>query len=307
MSRKIISLHAFLVLLSVVLLLSPCAGCGGKKKKGEKKDYGKPTWLKVDKEKLPKLSEYETTLESGTVVVYDPVGWERLSPGSAKPPKGFKSVIVFKKDGATLMMTKSQDAREMPDLDDDNIAEFAEAAQQRFKTAVKMIRLGKTVGVYFSRPVADSQRLSKFFDRRIVATSINSRLFTYELIADKGKIDAAMRDTLFAFIAQAQIEGADSGDDSSEASSMAASESVKTTETEVAVTAAPEPEKPVAAPKVEPVEVVAAPVEPKKPEPKVAATEPEAKPKPEPKKPEKKPAKKGNTKDILNALDDLLN
>ncbi|MDR2114854.1 MAG: hypothetical protein LBP87_00580 [Planctomycetaceae bacterium] len=200
---KILLIFPFILLISLPVSLT---GCGGSKKAVAKKDYGKPVWLKVDESKFAPLSEDATNLENGTVTVYDPEGWERLPRGSVKAPKGFKSVIVFKKSGATLMMTKSEGTKDLPDLDEENIEEFADGAQQKFKSSVKMVKLGDKVGVYFSRRVADAQRLSKYYDRRIVATTINGGLFTYELIADQGKINEPLQNTLFAVISKTQFE-----------------------------------------------------------------------------------------------------
>ncbi len=303
----------FGIALSVLLLLTMSFGCSSGKKKGAKKDYGKPTWLKIDKPKLTKLSSDETNLEGGTVTVYDPEGWERQPPGSAKPPKGFKSVIVFKKGGATLMMTKSKNAKEMPDLDEENIEGFAESAQTLFKAPVKMLKLGSIVGVIFGKRVADTNRLSKFYDRRIVATSINGQLFTYELVAEQGEIKESLLNALFALISKTKIAGVEAPPEE---------------ETTVASTT-PEKPKKEEPKKEEPTVAAATPEEPKKEEPVVAAAPKEepkkeatkkeepvvaAAPKEEPKKEEPKAAKpaapkkdKSNTKAILDELDSLLN
>jgi hypothetical protein len=339
------------LIVSVVTLPLSVTGCGGSKKSAAKKDYGKPVWLKVDESKFAKLSEDATNLENGTVTVYDPEGWERLSRGAVKAPKGFKSVIVFKKSGATLMMTKSQDAKDLPDLDEDNIEEFADGAQQKFKSPVKMVKLGDKVGVYFSRRVADAQRLSKYYDRRIVATTINGGLFTYELIADQGKINESLQNALFAVIFKTQFENSTPEENTTdvipleiaketakepkeEAKPVTPEPTVAATELTAAKPVAPEP---VAAEKKEekktteeqkPITVAEAKPEtkPKPPEvavakpaateeksaektPELAATSGSPEKKPDTKKPAaKKPtAKKGNTKDILNELDALLN
>lgn len=293
------------LVLALSALLLPMTGCGGKKKSGAKKDYGKPTWLKVDPAKFAKLSEYETNLEGGAITVFDPEGWERMPAGKA--PKGFKSVIRFNSGPATILMTKSREARDMPDLDRDNIEEFATAAQQSFRSPVKMVELGNIVGVYFSKAAKASESLSRKLERRVIATSLNGQLFTYELIADQGKINQELLNALFAVVSRTRIEGMEEAD-----------------EPATQVAAAPPTEAPLPETKEEPkTEIAAAPAKPEpKEEPKVevaAAPLPEAKPeaKPEPKKAEpkaepkkaaaKKPAKKGNTKDILNELDALLN
>lgn len=298
------------VFLAAVLLASLCfslVGCGsGKKKTAAKKDYGKPTWQKVDQSQFAKLSDYETTLEGGKVLVYDPEGWERMPRGAAKPPKGFKSVIVFQKDGATIMMTKSEQAKDMGDLDEENIEEFAELTQQLFKTPVKMLKLGNTVGVLFARRSQHAQRLNKQMERRIIATSIGGELYTYELITDRGKMNSDLMNVLYGLVSKTKIEGAESSEDSG------------TTSETVEVAAAPslaiqdETQKDLTAMETTPKETVAqsetSPVKPVEPtEPiEVAAAKPE--PKKETKKPEKKPAKKkANTKDILNELEALLN
>ncbi|MDR2756690.1 MAG: hypothetical protein LBC20_13375 [Planctomycetaceae bacterium] len=356
-----------LILLVVVSISLPISitGCGSSKKTTAKKDYGKPVWLKVDESKLSRLSEDATNLENGTITVYDPEGWERLSRGAAKPPKGFKSVIVFKKNGATIMMTKSEEARNLPDLDEENIEEFADGTQQKFKASVKMVKLNNKVGVYFSRRVADAQRLSKYYDRRIVATTINGGLFTYELIADQGKINESLLNTLFAVISKTQFENSgtdESGTDKEVADKVADKGATdKVAADKVADKGATDKEvatDKVAANKVADkgatdeivkgtakedtalvADIVPKPVAPEtksenKPESKQQSEEvavskpvlekPETSPelavkssspekKPDTKKPDtkktatKKPAKKGNTKDILNELDALLN
>jgi len=263
----------------VVLLVVSCfvlSGCGGKKAVAPK-DYGKPTWLKPDPTKFGKLSEDETNLEGGTVTVFDPEGWERMPPGTAKPPQGFKTVIVFKKNDVTLMMTKSKTAREMPDLDEENVEEFAESAQQLFKAPVKMLKLGNIVGVMFAKQVADKNRLSKKLNCRIFATCINGQLFTYELISDDAIADSLLN-ALFAVISKTKIEGGD----------------VASKEPVVATAPEPEPTKPEPVKSAEPVVAVTP-----KPEPK-----PESKP--EPAKPAAVKDKK-NTKAILDELDALLN
>jgi hypothetical protein len=358
------------IFISLIFLPISVTGCGGGKKTAAKKDYGKPVWLTVDESKFSKLSEDATDLENGTVTVYDPEGWERLSRGSVKAPKGFKSVIVFKKSGATIIMTKSQDAKGLPDLDEENIEEFADGAQQKFKSPVKMVKLGDKVGVYFSRRVADAQRLSKYYDRRIVATTINGGLFTYELIADQGRINETLQNALFAVISKTQFENSATQENAEEdvvketKITETKIKETKTEETKSAADTAPKQvvaetsvtdtiPKPVAAeisatetvaakPAVaetvvtetkdkperqpEPVEVAA--VQPavaeKSAEKSVAKTPSDTKlvaeldtsakkPDPDEKKPvtkkpaAKKPAKKGNTKDILNELDALLN
>jgi hypothetical protein len=357
--------------LSLPLLLT---GCGDSKKTAAKRDYGKPVWLNVDESKFAKLSEDATNLEGGTVIVYDPEGWERQSRGSVKAPKGFKSVIVFKKSGATIMMTKSQDAKGLPELDEENIEEFADGAQQKFKSPVKMVKLGDKVGVYFSRRVADAQRLSKYYDRRIVATTINGGLFTYELIADQGKINESLQNALFAVIFKTQFENSASEENTAEdepaKETKTKAEETKPVADEMKAVAdgaskpvAPEPAATeLIAAKPAATELVAAETKEEKKlsgEPMtVPETKPESKPKPteiavakpaaieetvektvektaekstektadktlpdlaaKSGSPEKKPdtkkpatkkpaAKKGNTKDILNELDALLN
>ena len=279
----------FFVAFSVALLIA-IPGCGGKKTAAAKKDYGKPTWLKLDKAKFGKLSDYETNLEGDTVTVFDPDGWERMPSGTVIPPKGFKSVIVFKKDGATIMMTKSRTAKDMPDLDEENIEEFAGSAQQLFRAPVRMLRLGSIIGVMFSKQVADKNRISKKLNRRIVATSINGQLFTYELISDD-TISENLLGALYAVISKTQIKGVVAPPD----------------EQAVAVESKPEQEDELLAavePTPEPVIAVAPTPEPTKPP--VAAV-----PKPSPAKPESpKPAApkdKKNTKAILDELDALLN
>ena len=296
-------------------------GCS-RKKQQVKKDYGKPSWLKIDKAQLTPLSEDATSLEGGKITVYDPEGWERQPRGAAKAPKGFKSVIVFKKDGATIMMTKSDKAKDLPDLDEDNIEDFAENAQQLFKSKVQMLKLGSLTGVLFAKRVADAQRLSKFYDRRIVATAIHGQLFTFELIADKGKIDKDMLNALFAVISRTEFESMESRE-----SEEGAGDAVAATDTKIESVPAEEPatmaetkpetapetkpeekptevaetkpveEKPAAESKVEekPIEVVAKPTEPKPAEKTKTSTT------------KKKPAKKADTKAILNELDALLN
>lgn len=291
-------------------------GCGGgKKKTATKKDYGKPTWQKVDPDKFVKLSDYETTLEGGKVLVYDPEGWERMPRGAAKPPKGFKSVIVFQKGDATIMMTKSEKSKGMGDLDEENIEEFAEMAQQSFKTPVKMIKLGNVVGVLFGRRSQHAQRLNKQMDRRIIATAIDGELYTYELITDRGKMNDNLMNTLYGLVSKTKIEGMESSDDSEETMAIASTSESATPETKpaepievAAKTETPEPvaeEKPMETKPAEPVAVVG---ETKPAEPVEVASAPKPEPKKETKKQDKKPAKKkGNTKDILSELDALLN
>ncbi|MDR0337744.1 MAG: hypothetical protein LBI18_11705 [Planctomycetaceae bacterium] len=335
------TLLIFLLVLVISLPIS-LTGCGGSKKVAAKKDYGKPVWLKVDESKFTPLSEDATNLENGTVTVYDPKGWERLSRGAVKAPKGFKSVIVFKKNGATIMMTKSQDAKGLPDLTEDNVEDFADGAQQKFKSPVKMIKLGNKVGVYFSRRVADAQRLSKYYDRRIVATTINGGLFTYELIADQGKINESLQNALFAVISKTQFENSTPEEDIAALSapdSVPGRDTKPETITEIAKETKTET-KPVAdvTPKQVTPEPIAATatvataetttetkpaiVENKStektssdlvaksgsPEKKSEPKKSESK-KSEPQKPaaKKTTPKKGNTKDILNELDALLN
>ncbi len=305
-----------LVVFLIVSLVA-CFGCGGKKA-APKQDYGKPTWLTLDKSKFVKLSSDETNLEGGTVTVNDPEGWDRMPPGSAKPPKGFKSVIVFQKGGATLMMTKSKTAKDMPDLDEENIEGFAESAQQLFKAPVKMLKLGSIVGVMFSKQVADKNRISKKYNRRIVATSINGQLFTYELVSDD-KITDAMLGALYAVISKTKIEGVEMPSDEPETVVAAAgSPKEEPKEESKAETKPTAEEKPVAAaeakeePQAEEKPVVAAApkeepkVEPKAEEKPIVAAAPK-----EEKKPAAKPAKpakdKKNTKAILDELDSLLN
>ena len=300
-----------LILWAVLLLLLP-TGCGSGKKTAAKKDYGKPTWLKVDGSQLAPLSEDATSLEGGKITVYDPEGWERQPRGAAKPPKGFKSVIVFKKDGATIMMTKSEKAKDMPDLDEENIEDFAENAQQLFRSKVQMLKLGSLTGVMFAKRVADAQRLSKFFDRRIIATAIHGQLFTFELIADKGKIDKEMLHALYAVISKTEFEGMEPVEEATDEGDMAAAVEPKSEEKpmeiakeEPATVAETKPE-PKEEPKVEELE---------KPVVEVAASKPaeqksSEKAKNEPKKPAAKktaPKKKADTKAILNELDALLN
>ena len=261
----------------VLLAVSPVAffGCGGKKTAANK-DYGKPTWLTLDRSKFAKLSEDATSLEGGTVTVYDPEGWRRMPPGTATPPPGFKSVIVFMKDGATIMMTKSRAAKDMPDLDEENIEGFAESAQQLFKAPVRMLKLGSIVGVIFAKQAVHKNRISRKLNRRIVATSINGQLFTYELVSDD-KIGDNLLGALYAVISKTQIEGVDAPPD----------------EPVVAEASKDDPDVE-AAPATTPAEpVVAAP----KPEPKTEA-------KPEPAKPVRD---KKNTRAILDELDALLN
>jgi hypothetical protein len=281
----------FCVFLAVLMIVP--IGCGGKKT-AVKKNYGKPTWLTLDEAKFAKLSSDETNLEGGTVTVYDPEGWERMPSGAAKPPEGFKSVIVFKKDGATLMMTKSKTAKDMSDLDEENIEGFAESAQQLFKAPVKMLKLGGIVGVMFAKQVADRNRISRKLNRQIVATSINGRLFTYELVSED-KISEKMLGVLYAVISKTKIEGVESP-----------------AEERVAAETPKEKHKEDPTPETKPAEPVVAttPTETTKPaaEPVVAAA-PKEGPKPEAAKPTppKPPKDKKNTKAILDELDSLLN
>ena len=287
---KRVSFLAVFFALSLVVSF----GCGGKKTVA-KKDYGKPTWLTLDKSKFSKLSDYETNLEGGTVTVFDPDGWERMPPGAAKPPQGFKSVIVFKKDGATMMMTKSRTAKDMPDLDEENVEEFAESAQQLFRAPVRMLKLGDIVGVMFSKQVADKNRLSKRYNRRIVATSINGQLFTYELVSDDN-ISDAMLGALYAVISKTKIEGV----------------GVPTNEPVAATTPEEEPkDEPAttAKPEEAPAEQIADAPTPVEPQTETKPVELVV-PKPEPARPVPTPrpaADRKNTKAILDELDALLN
>jgi hypothetical protein len=255
--------------ISVLLLTAMFffAGCGGKKKV-VKKDYGKPVHLEIDTSKLPPVSEDETVLEDGKITIFDPVNWERQPRGAAKAKKGFKTLIVFTKDNATLLMTRSTDTEGLPNLSEENIEEFAENTQQLFKSKVQIVKLGEQTGVYFSRRVADAKRLSKFYERQIVATAIGGILYTYELILTEGKIDDALRDVLFAMVSKVKIEGV--------------------------------------APKM--VEIAAGEPEPKpEVSPSPAGADEEEKPKPAEPKPPKKPVDKEKMKAILNELDALLN
>ena len=275
----------------LIVLLVAFVGCGGKKT-AVKKDYGKPTWLTLDKTKFTTLSNDETNLEGGTITVFDPEGWERMPSGAAKPPQGFKSVIVFKKDGATIMMTKSKAARDMPDLDEENIEGFAESAQQLFRAPVKMLKLGSIVGVMFSKQVADKNRISKKYNRRIIATSINGQLFTYELVSDD-KISDNLLGALYAVISKTKIEGVDAPPDDEPVVDVVSKEEPQTEEKPTEPIAVAVSASEAGAAKVEPVVAAA----PKKSN--TSGTE-AAKPKP--------PVKdKKNTKAILDELDALLN
>ena len=291
----------FAALFVVSLVAFP--GCGGKKS-AAKKDYGKPTWLSLDKSTFAKLSDAETHLEGGTVTVFDPEGWERMPSGSAKPPQGFKSVIVFQKQGATIMMTKSKTAKEMPDLDEENIEDFADSAQQLFKAPVKMLKIGSVVGVMFSKQVADKNRISRKLNRRIVATSINGQLFTYELVSDD-KISNNLLGALYAVISKTKIEGVDAPPEEPV---------VAETPKDVPKDEPQAEEKPVETaavetPKPEPVVAETPKPEPAKPAEPVVAAAPKPEPKSEPAKPAPPtpPKDKKNTKAILDELDALLN
>lgn len=278
------------------------SGCGKKKQIG-KKDYGKPTWQQVDSSQFAPLSELETSLEGGQIIVNDPEGWDRMSRGAAKAPKGFRTVIVFQQSDSTIMMTRSEKAKDMPDLNEDNIETFAVGAQELFKTPVKMIKLGDIVGVYFSKRAKDAQSVSKTLNRRIIATSIGGSLYTYELISNKSKFSKDDLNALYALIAKTKIDVKPTEFNANEFA-VASTEPDKFVEPIEVATAKPEstatsttkPETNTAALTPEPVK----PVE-------VAAVEPIVKPtaKPESKKPTK-PASKGNTKDILNELESLL-
>ena len=285
-------IHFCLVAVLAVSLIV-VFGCGSGKKPTAKKDYGKPTWLKPDTSKFAKLSDYETNLEGGTVTVFDPEGWERMPPGGT-PREGFKSVIVFKNSGSTIMMTKSRNSKEMPDLDEENIEDFAESAQQLFKAPVRMLKLGNIVGVLFSKPVADKNRLSKRYERRIVATCINGQLFTYELISDE-KISSELLGTLYAVISKTRIEGADPPTEDTVAAAPKDDSETSSEPAEPVVVAAASPQS---EPKPETTETeVAKPAEPK-PDPRPTAAKPT----------ETKPARdKKNTQAILDELDALFN
>lgn len=316
------------VLLSLIVCSLFLCGCGGKKKAKTGKDYGKPIWQKVDSSKFAKLSEYETTLEGGKIIVYDPEGWERTSPGRA--PKGFKSVIRFTNGRTTILLTKSKDVREMPDLDESNIEDLAVGFQEKFKTPVKMIKLGNIVGVYFAKAAKDAERLSKPLERRIVATSIGGELYTYELVTDKGGSKSEYLNALYAVIAKTKIEGMESDEAEDETTTQVVADQPETKPAEPAPVEVTAPvEVATKTEKTKPVEVAATTPAAPKEEPTPAA-KPETKPIAEPvtevatvapakpveekkpaastKKPAaKKPAKKGSTKDILNELDALLN
>ena len=199
--------------VGLVVLCVAFFGCGGKKAGVSNGDGrtsgsgnttaaqgsdGKPTWLKLDRSKFGKLSDYETNLEGGTITVYDPEGWERLPA-----QRGF--VIAFRKDGATIRMTKSKDVEDMPDIDRDNIEEFADDVQQSFKAPTQMLELGNLVGVMFAKQVADRSRINRKLNCRVFATAINGRLFTYELISEK--ITDAQLGVLYAVISTTRIGG----------------------------------------------------------------------------------------------------
>ncbi|MCL2743964.1 MAG: hypothetical protein FWE67_08935 [Planctomycetaceae bacterium] len=273
-----------LFLISIVLVFT--SGCGGKKQTAGEKSYGKPQWYQVDKSKFVKLSEDETAPPEGggKITIFDPIGWDRKPAGKA--PTGFNAVIRFQKGSNMIMMTKSKAAKDLDDLDKENIEEFADSAQHLFKTKVEMVELGNIVGVMFRKAGRASQSVSgKKLERRIVATSIGGELYTYELVADAGKITSAMLYTLFSVIANTKIEGMANY---TEIAAVEKKEEPQKTE-EVKPEPKPEPKE-----EVKPVEVAAAPAAEKKPEetPKPATAPPKK--------------KKGNTQNILNELDALL-
>jgi hypothetical protein len=297
----------FVLFLACAVLIST-AGCGGGKKKKVVKNYGKPQWHQIDQSKFVKLSEDETTPPKGNnkIVLYDPVGWERLGP-EGKVPKGFTSVIRFQKGEAMIVMTKSKNAADMDDLDKDNIEGFADSAQQLFKTKVEMVELGNIVGVMFRKAGKATQSVSgKKFERLVIATSIGGELFTYELIGDVAKIPV-LRYTLFSLIAKTKIKGAsnDTENDIETAKAETKEAEIKKAEDK------PAESKPVEVAAIEKPAEKKAEDKPAESKPvEVAAIEKPAEKKAEDKpaeaKPEKK-KKKGNTQNILNELDALLN
>ncbi|MGL4593416.1 MAG: hypothetical protein ACRCUY_01660 [Thermoguttaceae bacterium] len=311
-----------LIFCVVVFLVCP-SGCS--KKKSGKRDFGKPTWQKVEMSELTNFGDYSTDLEGGIITIYEPKGWERQPPSAATVPKGFKSVIVLKKKDATLMMTKSRDSKELPDIDGDNVLEFAEMVQQAFKVPVKMVALGNITGVLFNKQVQNKQRSGQVLEKRILATAINGQLFTYEIIADKSRLDKQKMDDFFALISKttirapedissndftAAIAGIAGGDETASATdnnsgstkptataTATTTETASTTETTATTETASTTDKPntetdtgkLTTPAI--TEVAAA-------KPAAAEEKPKSKP---------KPAKSGNTKNILAELDALLN
>ncbi len=190
----------FSVLCFIALLLPLLAGCP---KKGPKpRDYGKPTWLEIEPSQLAEMTEYDTSLEKGAITVVDPKGWELRTRGAVSPPEEFKTVIVFQSKQGTLTMNKSKSSKGFGNLDEENVEEFADLSQQLFKSPVRMLKLGEIVGVTLSKRIKVKETI---LERRIIATSIDGQIYTFELLADPTKVNAELLGALYGLVAHTKI------------------------------------------------------------------------------------------------------